>query len=57
MNKGVDLGSAPLLEALRLLGEFGILTTSQLIRLIRGQYDRGDRTLKTMLPTCGAAIW
>ena len=49
MDKGVDLSSAPLLEALRLLGEFGILTTSQLIRLINGQYERGERTFKAML--------
>lgn len=49
MDKGVDLTSAPLLEALRLLGEFGILTTSQLIRLISGQHPRGERTIKAML--------
>jgi Replication-relaxation len=49
MSKGVDLGSAPLLEALRLLGEFEVLTTSQLIRLIQGRHERADRTLKTML--------
>jgi len=49
MDKGVDLSSAPLLEALRLLGEFGILTTSQLIRLVNGQHKRGERTFKAML--------
>jgi hypothetical protein len=49
MERGVDLTSAPLIEALRLLGEFGILTTSQLIRLIGGQYERGERTMKSML--------
>jgi hypothetical protein len=38
-----------LLEALRLLGEFGILTTSQLIRLISGRHNRGERTIKAML--------
>lgn len=49
MRKGVDLTSAPLLEALKLLGEFGVLTTSQLIRLIHGQHARGERTIKAML--------
>lgn len=49
MDKGVDLTSAPLQEALRLLGEFGVLTTSQLIRLINGTHERGERTIKAML--------
>jgi hypothetical protein len=49
MAKGVDLSSAPLQEALRLLGEFGVLTTSQLIRLINGRHERGERTIKEML--------
>lgn len=49
MDRGVDLSSAPLIEALRLLGEFGVLTTSQLLRLINGRYDRGERTIKEML--------
>ncbi len=49
MPKGVDLTSAPLLAALRLLGEFGILTTSQLIRLVNGRHPRGERTIKAML--------
>lgn len=49
MDRGVDLTSPPLLETLRLLGEFGILTTSQIIRLLNGRHERGERTFKAML--------